>query len=384
MTNIQLCCLLQDDAAVAQRVQTALTEQLGHNTAYHIFANSNYSISSGKKLGPKDYLVVIISPESLRRNQDKDGEDRTEPAIDEFARKLGETNASIIPILIDGAILTRHSQSHPALRALASQNPIPVRSDNINSDVSRLAQAIRTRHVEQSSSLPLRSLMLIGALLIGLVVAFIAFRNMQVGDRLVNIIERLDSTKPAAYVSDAWTLYNAGYYQQAIEKFSHATKLNAMYIYAYEGLGWTYWKLNDFDNALKNFDMIVSISPNTVNSYSNRARFLYGARKYELAVPDFEQSLALTPQDASLLVGLGISNQQLGKFEAAKEALESAIGIDKTQSEAYLHLGQVNEALNLPDQALNNYHEYLKLEPKPNPKTVQHIQQLEQQRSGTG
>jgi tetratricopeptide (TPR) repeat protein len=375
MAKIHIVCLSQDSFDAVQRIHSALTQRLGNTRAYQISAAPDFSLTSRKAPGWGDFLIVIISPEWTKLTPDH-------PVPDALAAALADSKASIIPVITSEAALPGAGNASPVLRLLAAQNPVRVRLDShFDSDINQLIQVIRVHRVRRFSGLPLRRILAGIMLLAGLGTVLIASRNPQVSDRLVMVIERLDPTKPGAYVNDAWTLYKNGFYQQAIEKFNHAIGLNSKYSEAYSGLALSYSKLNDYHQALTNYDMVVNIRPNAADSYSDRAWFQFKADKYDLAIPDFEQSLILNPQDAAIYIGLGWSHRHLGQFEAAKVAFESALRIDPNLAEAYLALAQVNEALNLPKEALDNYREYLKLESKPPTKIIQHIQQLEQQYS---
>jgi tetratricopeptide (TPR) repeat protein len=57
---------------------------------------------------------------------------------------------------------------------------------------------------------------------------------------------------------EGWTLFEAGDYEGAIEKFARATVLDATYAEAYSGLGWSYARLDTLSTSLTNFGAAIA------------------------------------------------------------------------------------------------------------------------------
>jgi len=69
-------------------------------------------------------------------------------------------------------------------------------------------------------------------------------------------------TAPAESASsrtiEGWTLFEAGDYEGAIEKFDRAIALDATYAEAYGGLGWSYARLDSLSTSLDNFGKAIA------------------------------------------------------------------------------------------------------------------------------
>lgn len=82
-------------------------------------------------------------------------------------------------------------------------------------------------------------------------------------------------TAPAESASsrtaEGWTLFEAGDYEGAIEKFARAITLDATYAEAYGGLGWSYARLDSLSMSLNNFGKAIAGNGNSgvlVDSYA--------------------------------------------------------------------------------------------------------------------
>jgi tetratricopeptide (TPR) repeat protein len=76
-----------------------------------------------------------------------------------------------------------------------------------------------------------------------------------------------------------------------------------------------------------------------------------------------ERAVALDPKNGFVRDTLGWTYYRLGRFEEAREEIETAIELGGGEPVVYEHLGDALHALGLTDQALSAWSRALELEP---------------------
>jgi len=90
-------------------------------------------------------------------------------------------------------------------------------------------------------------------------------------------------------------LYESGDYQEALEKFKEAVKLNSLYAYAFFDQGLVYDKLEIYDLATKAYEMAVNVDPNYGNAHFNLAIHYEADGKYKEAIKHYQEYLRIFP-----------------------------------------------------------------------------------------
>ncbi len=83
-----------------------------------------------------------------------------------------------------------------------------------------------------------------------------------------------EPTETAADLTNqGWALFVQGKYEEAIERFTRATQLDANYADAYNGLGWSYanTKVDSLAKALINFNLCIAKDTTHADPYAGRA-----------------------------------------------------------------------------------------------------------------
>lgn len=104
----------------------------------------------------------------------------------------------------------------------------------------------------------------------------------------------------------------------------------------------------------------ISINPDSAKAYYYLGNFWYGHRQYADAVACWEQSVKLDNTYPTALRNLALAYyNKLNKKEEAKELLEAAFKLDKTDSRIFMELDQLYKKLNVPlSQRLSIYGKY--------------------------
>ncbi len=106
--------------------------------------------------------------------------------------------------------------------------------------------------------------------------------------------------KPEDYYLEGKDCYINGHYDEAIESFTKAIKLNNNLADAYISRGHAYAiKPNpDLNQAIADFNRAIQINPLEDNAFTSRGLAHARQKKLDEAIADFNQAIKLNPQNA--------------------------------------------------------------------------------------
>ena len=199
--------------------------------------------------------------------------------------------------------------------------------------------------------------------------------------------------------------YNAGQalfekrrYQQALQAFEEAVKLDGNNAQAYRGMAKTYQKLKDSDKAIANFRMATTVKPDYVEahyelgnlfynlkrykdaqtafkavvnldgdfqngnardllkaSYSRHGRDFLLRKNYRKAIEEYENATQLDPTDATNYYNLGLAAKQARKYKQAETAFTTAVELNPTYARAHRQLGDLYRLTKRNSRAIRSY-----------------------------
>jgi len=141
---------------------------------------------------------------------------------------------------------------------------------------------------------------------------------------------QFDSNNEYTISQEALTLYNLGYYNEAINLFG---------------------------------DMIVA-DPYNFDAYYYRALSHEKINNYKNAINDFTQYILLNPDNEEIYYHLGICYYNTEKFNRSKESLERYLKFNNENGEAHYILGIINEEILELETAIFHYSQATKFNPK--------------------
>ena len=127
-----------------------------------------------------------------------------------------------------------------------------------------------------------------------------------------------------AVTADDW--YNRGYdaqtaeparYQEAIQCYTKAIRLDPTYTYAYNNRGGVYYKLKQYAKAIMDFTETIRLEPTSANAYYNRGLAYYDLNQFEKAVRDYTETIRLDPNYADAYNNRGNAYKNLQQYEKA-------------------------------------------------------------------
>lgn len=159
-------------------------------------------------------------------------------------------------------------------------------------------------------------------------------------------------------------VYNAtGQYEQAIDQFQRALKLDPNNDDVYRGLAFAYEHVKRFDEAEAIYRRAIAMRPQYAAGYNWLGRFLHERGRYGEAIEVFRQSTELAPDSFRGYYNLGGAYTSAGKYDDAVVALQKSISIRPTLG-AYANLGTVYFYLGKYPQAAEAYEKAVQIDPQ--------------------
>ena len=202
------------------------------------------------------------------------------------------------------------------------------------------------------------------------------------------------------------TLFEKRRYQQALQAFEEAVKLDGNNAQAYRGMAKTYQKLKDTDKAIGNFRMAATVKPDYAeahyelgNLYFNLkkykdaqgafkvvlnldANFLDGGvrkllkaayakqgreylvrKNYRKAIEEYENATQLDPTDATNYYNLGLAARHSRKYRQAENAFNTAVELNPKYARAHRQLGDLYRITKKNSRAIRSYNRAIDSDP---------------------
>lgn len=126
-------------------------------------------------------------------------------------------------------------------------------------------------------------------------------------------------------------------------------------------LGTTFLQQKKFNEAIENFDIAIKLNPNFPNSYNNKGIALSEKKNDKEAILNYDKAIKLKENYFDAYLNKGISLNRTEKFFDAINNFSFLLRVDPLNSKVYNNLGNVYKNLRKYDEALNSYDKALKL-----------------------
>ncbi|MBS1557250.1 MAG: tetratricopeptide repeat protein [Bacteroidetes bacterium] len=133
-------------------------------------------------------------------------------------------------------------------------------------------------------------------------------------------------------------------WQQALNYYEEATKLNDCFADALNNMGTVYFQQKKFEQALPYYDKALTCNPHFLHALINRANTAYELKEYYRSIEDIQKVIAVKPDTAIAYFTLGLNYTRLRNFSNALRAFHQAriaAGNDKKMKQELL----VNHAI---------------------------------------
>ncbi len=175
---------------------------------------------------------------------------------------------------------------------------------------------------------------------------------------------KLDTNNVAAYVKRGDTYESKKDYDHAIVDYSHALNLDPNNVGAYSSRGNAFNDKQDYDHAMADLNQALKLDPNNVSAYINRGNAFNDKQDHDRAMADFDQALKLDPKQALAYYDRGITYEAKKSHESAMADFDQTLKIDPNYTNAYIWRGLLFYNREDYDRAIVNYNQALRLDPK--------------------
>jgi tetratricopeptide (TPR) repeat protein len=175
---------------------------------------------------------------------------------------------------------------------------------------------------------------------------------------------RLNSQYVDAFVYRGLAYGNKGNYDQEIKDHSEAIRLNPKYALAYYNRGLAYYNKKDYDQAVKDYTEAIWLDPKYALAYNNRGLAYYYKWNYDQAIADYNEAIRLDPKYAYAYNNRGLAYESKKNYDQAIKDYGEAIRFNPQYALAYYNRGIAYYYKKEYDQAIKDYGEAIRLDPK--------------------
>ena len=160
-----------------------------------------------------------------------------------------------------------------------------------------------------------------------------------------------DISKADYYLNQGEYKSKTGYYQEAIEDYTQAIKINPNYADAYLKRGIARDVLQDFHGAIEDFNEVIRVNPNNAEAYNKRgiSRLSLNIADLQGAIDDHTQFVRIDPNNPEAYFQMGATYSHIvGKASDAIANYTKAIELKPDYADAYFYRGAIlrgNEGL---------------------------------------
>lgn len=172
-----------------------------------------------------------------------------------------------------------------------------------------------------------------------------------------------------ALVSEGWeklgdAAANAGYADEAIERYQTAIKIKSGTYSSYHKLGKVLQKKEQFDEALSAYRQTIQLNPNFCWAYHYLGETLQAIEEYADAATAYRKAIALNPDFCWTYSSLGDVLMELAQFDEAAVAYRKVIELNPDFCWAYDKLGKALIAVEDWGEAEVAYRKAVELNPE--------------------
>jgi Flp pilus assembly protein TadD/DNA-binding MarR family transcriptional regulator len=159
-------------------------------------------------------------------------------------------------------------------------------------------------------------------------------------------------------------LINLGRYEEALDVFNKAIEINSKDGIAFSGKGFALVNLSRNEEALEAFDRALEINPKDGNTLSRKGATLVNLGRNEEALEAFIKAIEIDPKDGIAFSGKGAALINIGRNEEALDAFNKAIEINPKDRTALSWKGAALVNLDRNEEALDTFNKAIEIDPK--------------------
>ncbi len=167
---------------------------------------------------------------------------------------------------------------------------------------------------------------------------------------------------PVHQLNLADALADAGRYDEALEHYRRAIKLDPAHLAAHVQAGRTAQRLARHNEAIEHFRQALALQPNDEAALIELGQSFLRSSRIDEAIKHGEQAVKLRPDSAALLVALGSAYCEDQRFAEGESCFRLAIERAPAVASGHFLLAQAIEALGRNDEASACYEQAIELD----------------------
>lgn len=152
-------------------------------------------------------------------------------------------------------------------------------------------------------------------------------------------------------------------YDQAIEAYSQAIKLNPNHADAFNDRGNVYLNKKDYERAMQDYNEAIRLRPGYALAYFNRGLAYQNKADHERAIQDYDEAIRLNPNYAPAFRNRGLTYHRKGAYDRAIQDFDQAIVLDPRVAFVFNNRGLSYSNRKDYDLAIQDYNEAIRLNP---------------------
>jgi len=166
-----------------------------------------------------------------------------------------------------------------------------------------------------------------------------------------------------AYGHRGYAYYVTGKFDQAIQDFDQAMRLNPSFAPVFSLRGNAFYGKAAYDRAILDFDEAIRLDPSVANDFNNRGNAYYSKATYDRAIQDYDEAIRLNPSFADAFHNRGLAYRGKGDHDGAIRNYDEAIRLNPSFADAFKNRGNAYYAKGNYDRAIQDYDEAIRLKP---------------------
>ena len=207
--------------------------------------------------------------------------------------------------------------------------------------------------------------------------------NQDVKKKIENLRENDEPDSDEIYNNKCLALINQYRFNEAIECYDKALKINPNNVKAWNNKAFALHNLNRLDEAIECYDEALKIDPNFISALQNKAFALRTLNRLEEAIECDEKTLKINPNDFRSWNNKAFTLHQLNRSNEAIECYNKSLEINPNFFEAWANKGFTLEYLDRFDEAAECYEKALVLSPN-NPDMLNRLSIIKSKKNGSG
>lgn len=184
------------------------------------------------------------------------------------------------------------------------------------------------------------------------------YANLKMYEQAIEDYQRALKLEPqAAYLHNSLGIlyFDTGRSEEAIQHYLEAIKWDPSQPYYYSNTGLAYERLGAFDEAEQYYNLAIETDEQYAEAYNSRANIHYNRQEYQKAELDYLRALELEPDNPIFLRNLGSNLSKMDQIDRAMDCFEKAIRLDPDYPDAYNSRGNIFFNSGKYEEALADY-----------------------------